>query len=158
METLKPNTPSKPHHPRYTCCRYWLWFKILFRGENALPGNAGTDDNMIIHTMCTEEMPRNVLFLHAATLNKAFGRGIYSLLTPTLPIFLSPSKQTTNVVRLNAKQYQKVALYPSKRASGLCLSSELERAVTLSAMTALVASPILLPTCAIVLNTPPASA
>ena len=40
--------------------------KSFFRDKNAQPHNAGIDDNMITHNMCTEGNPRNVLFLHAS--------------------------------------------------------------------------------------------
>jgi hypothetical protein len=38
----------------------------FFETKTPSQHNAGIGDNMIIHTMCTEENPRNVLFLHAS--------------------------------------------------------------------------------------------
>jgi hypothetical protein len=85
-------------------------------------------------------------------------RLVYSRFTPTRPIFLSPRIDTASVAMLSAKQYQNVALYPVINASGPPFSGNLDFAVTLLAITALVANPTDFPICATVLNTPPASA
>lgn len=71
---------------------------------------------------------------------------------------LSPQTNSIVVAQLNENRYQNAPRYPVISAAGDALSSYGLRAVTLLAITALVASPTLLPICAIVLNTPPARA
>jgi hypothetical protein len=76
---------------------------------------------------------------------------------PTLPIPRSPQTNSAAVAQLSANKYQKAALKPSMSASGLSFSWYREWSVMLAAITPLVASPTLLPICATVLKTPPAS-
>lgn len=69
-----------------------------------------------------------------------------------------PQLLLTIVARQSANKYQKAALYPTNRASGLSLSAIFDRMVIELAKTADIARPTDFPICATVLKTPPASA
>lgn len=72
--------------------------------------------------------------------------------------FLSPTRARTAVASVRPSDVQKAPLYPSKSASALSLSSNRDARVTLLATIPMMASPIDVPNCAMVLKTAPASA
>ena len=80
-----------------------------------------------------------------------------SLFRPTVPIFLSPQTLVKRLTALTANKNQKAALYPFINACGVSLSLISDVAVTSFAISVASANPTLLPTCEIVLKTPPAS-
>ena len=86
----------------------------------------------------------------------------YSTFNPTFPNPLIPPAQIIPLTTHAAKQVQKLALYPSHKASippcALAPSAAVFAAVTLAATIDVIAKPTELPIWAIVLKTPPAKA
>ena len=80
----------------------------------------------------------------------------YPLFAPILPTPLNPIAPTPHATTLSPKHAQKLARYPTSRASGEDLSEYAERAVVMEERTAMRARPTAVPNWAMVLKTAPA--
>lgn len=87
-----------------------------------------------------------------------FGQSSASFPVSAHPTSLSPTRARAAVASVRPNDVQNAPMYPSNSASALSLFSNRDARVTLLATIPMMASPIDVPNCAMVLNTAPASA